>query len=202
MSPWVSLYQQHSELRMGRQQTVDGLKQTLRRLASMKGYCDPSISWFLKTTKDDNGRLTVYTQPYDCPKGPIELKGLPDLTGARLSIQATLEPKTGRVHEFSAAISGKTDAGVDWTVAIHLDNELRSPEKDGWRGDWRGDGACSHAVLHCHVGPDLEAKPKVRVPLPAVGPEHALDWLLATVVPGFEPMPWADVETALKRATP
>jgi hypothetical protein len=201
MSPWVSLYQRHSELRTGHPQTVDGLKRTLRRLASMKAHCDPSLPWFLKTTKE-NGREIIFTQPHNGPPGPVELKGLPDLTGARLSIQATLEPKTGRVHEFSAAISGMTDAGVNWTVAIHLDTELRPPTKDGWRGDWRGDGACSHAVLHCHVGPDLEAKPKVRVPLPAVGPEHALDWLLATVVPGFDPMPWAEVEAALRTATP
>jgi hypothetical protein len=200
MSPWVYLHQQHSELRAGHERTVDRLKGPLRRLAGLKAYCDRSLPWFLKTTKAD-GRVIVFTQPHGGSAGPIELQNLPDLTNARLSIQATIQSTSGRMNEFSAAISGKTAAGVDWTVAIHLENELRRPAEEGWSGDWRGDGACSHAIFHCHVGPDLDAKPKVRVPLPAVGPEHALDWLLATVVPGFEPMPWADVNKLLAKAS-
>ena len=65
-----------------------------------------------------------------------------------------------------------------------------------------GAGGCGHATFHCHVGPDLDAKPKVRVPFPAVGPEHALDWLLATVVPGIEPMPWTDLNQLLADGNP
>jgi hypothetical protein len=201
MSPWVSLHQQHSELRAGHQHTVDRLKAPLRRLANLKVYCDRSLPWFLKTTEAD-GRVIVFTQPHGGPAGPVALRDLPDLTDARLSIQATLQSMTGRINEFSAAISGRTAAGVNRTVAIHLESELRRPAHKGWRGDWRGDGASSHAIFHCHVGPDLDAKPKVRVPFPAVGPEHALDWLLATVVPGFEPVPWADVNKLLAEATP
>ncbi len=132
--------------------------------------------------------------------GPIALQNLPYLKDARLSIQATLERRGGRLHEFSAAISGLTPLGVAWTAAVHLDNELKRPAKEGWRGDWCGAGACSHAILHCHVGPDLSANPKVRVPLPALGPEHALDWLLATVVPHYEPVPWDDVQQHLNTA--
>lgn len=201
MNPWVDLHDQQSRLREGRKDVVDQLKAPLRRLASLKKHCDESLPWFLKTKQAD-GRLTVFTQPHNGPVGPVELNELPDLSGARLSIQATLELKTFRIYQFSAAISGKTPVGVDWTVAIHLDNELGTPVANGWRGDWRGDGACCHAILHCHVGPDLDAKPKVRVPFPAVGPEHALDWLLATVIPGFEPMPWTAVNQLLAKATP
>ncbi len=58
-----------------------------------------------------------------------------------------------------------------------------------------GAGACSHAALHCHVGADLDAKPQVRVPLPAVSVVDALDWLIATVVPGWEPAPWSELPT-------
>jgi hypothetical protein len=39
----------------------------------------------------------------------------------------------------------------------------------------------------------MEHEPKVRVPFPAVAPAGALDWLLSTVVPDWEPAPWADV---------
>ena len=196
MSPWVATYQHHTALRAGHEHTVERLKAPLRRLAGLRVHCDPSLPWFLKTTKTD-GRTSVFTQPHGEAPGPVRLTALPDLTDARMSIQATLQSQTGRLTEFSAAISGKTAAGVDWTVAIHLENELRRPAAEGWPGDWRGDGACGHAIFHCHVGPDLDAKPKVRVPFVAVGPEHALDWLLTTVVPGFEPMPWGAVNERL-----
>jgi hypothetical protein len=33
------------------------------------------------------------------------------------------------------------------------------------------------------------------VPLPALRPEDALDWLLAMVVPGWEPAPWPPTPT-------
>ena len=63
-------------------------------------------------------------------------------------------------------------------------------------GDRQGSGACGHAAFHCHVGPTLDAEPKVRVPLPPLHPADALDWVLSQVVPGYEPAPWSDVEAA------
>ncbi|MCB9531337.1 MAG: hypothetical protein H6700_06195 [Myxococcales bacterium] len=201
MSPWVGLYREHSRLREHSADPFTELKGPLRRLADLKEHCHPSLPWLLKKKQSKCGtRLTVFTvpQPNATDAGPVALRGLPDLVGARLSIQATFESKTSRIQHFSVAISGQTSSSVDWTVALHLESELGSPDVVGWQADWRGEGACSHAVFHCHVGPDLDAKPKVRVPFPAVSPGHALDWVLATVVPGFDPMPWANVETAMK----
>lgn len=64
-------------------------------------------------------------------------------------------------------------------------------------------GAGGHAVLHCHVGPDLNARPKIRVPLPPISAAEALDWVLSQIITtdDFEPAPWTEVQTALKKAT-
>jgi len=53
------------------------------------------------------------------------------------------------------------------------------------------------------VGPDREMAPEVRVPLPALGPVEVLEWVLSQLVPTaqFEPAPWADVQTALKKVS-
>lgn len=72
-------------------------------------------------------------------------------------------------------------------MAIHLPKDRESD------GDRQGSGACGHAALHCHVGPTLDADPKVRVPLPPLPPADALDWILSQVVPGWEPTPWPEV---------
>lgn len=66
--------------------------------------------------------------------------------------------------------------------------------------DRKGGGACGHAAFHCHVGPTLDHEPKVRVPLPAIGPAAALDWLLSIVIPAWEPAPWAGVVAARSSA--
>jgi hypothetical protein len=45
-------------------------------------------------------------------------------------------------------------------------------------------------------------RPKVRVPLPALGPVEALEWVLSQLVPEpqFEPALWAEVQSAQKKA--
>ncbi|MCL2824561.1 MAG: hypothetical protein FWD57_11265, partial [Polyangiaceae bacterium] len=65
-------------------------------------------------------------------------------------------------------------------------------------GDRQGSGACGHAAFHCHIGPDLDAKPKLRIPLPAIGPADALDWVLSQLCgDGFEPAPWPQVKAEI-----
>jgi hypothetical protein len=73
-------------------------------------------------------------------------------------------------------------------ILFHLENDQDPIEQDR-----KGGGACGHAAFHCHVGLTLEHEPKVRVPLPAVAPADALDWLLSTVVPNWEPAPWTRI---------
>jgi hypothetical protein len=82
------------------------------------------------------------------------------------------------------------------------DRILQEPARSQ-KGDRQGRGAGGHAALHCHVGPDLETAPEVRVPLPAINAAEALDWVLSQIIPtdGFEPAPWADVQAALQKAS-
>jgi hypothetical protein len=106
-------------------------------------------------------------------------------------VLALISRKADHVHQFTAMIEGTTRIGLPWAAAVHLEDD-RAPAGQ----DRKGDGACGHAAFHCHVGPTLDHEPKVRVPLPAVGPAGALDWLLSIVVPAWEPAPWANVVAA------
>ena len=55
-----------------------------------------------------------------------------------------------------------------------------------------GGGLCGHAPLHCHVGrSEGQDRHEARVPLPWLTPADALDWVLTTADPCFEPSPWS-----------
>jgi hypothetical protein len=113
------------------------------------------------------------------------LRGLQD---ARLTLQALISRRTERVHHFTAMIEGVTAKRLTWVAAVHLEDDHEAADHDR-----KGDGACSHAAFHCHVGPTMNDDPKVRVPFPPVGPVGALDWLLSIMVPDWEPAPWPQV---------
>lgn len=197
MNPWVELYRGHAERRRTGQAVSGAIRERLIRLAKLE-RCSSSIEGRFTYRKGVVGRREWYIRGED-PQADAEPIFLADLSDARLSVQLTTDSAERHVHEFSAAVSGKTHAGTAWTVAIHLEDD-RGASKELPHPEQKGDGACSHAVVHCHVGPDLDALPKVRVPFPAVGPADALDWLLATVVSGLEPMPWASLNEHLAKA--
>lgn len=54
-----------------------------------------------------------------------------------------------------------------WHILLHLDEGPR------------GAGLATHAILHAHVWPGHDLIPTVRVPLPALLPADALDWIVA-----------------------
>lgn len=202
MNVWAALYKAHGQMRepVQRIDLVGELRSRLVQLADL-GSCAPSVRHrFTYKKSTDGGVREFYIRPESdrLRAEPIKVVGM---RKAHLVVQATIDIRTGRAHEFSAAVSGRTRAGFKWTVAVHLDDD-RGLSTVGLNPDQKGAGACSHAVFHCHVGPDLDAKPKVRVPLPAVGPAAALDWLLATVVPQFEPLPWPRANELIVRAEP
>lgn len=110
---------------------------------------------------------------------------LADLDSATLTVLAL--QRGAAVEKFTVMLQGRAKGDVDWTVAVHLDPEAL------------GDGACGHALIHCHVGPTLDHAPKVRVPFPAVTLPHALDWVLTQVIPSWEPAPWASLPAEVRR---
>jgi hypothetical protein len=83
-------------------------------------------------------------------------------------------------------------------IAAHLPDDRKT--QDNPTGDCQGLGACGHAALHCHVGPSMTTDPKVRVPMPPLGPAEILDWMIAQILPiqDFERAPWPSVLTHLK----
>lgn len=194
MTTWAELYADHTAMRaQDAKVLVKDLRHRLTTLAKL-GHCDASIEG--RFTHRNHGNLSVLQiRALESAPANTERLDLPGLGGAHLTVLATIHLRSGHLHEFTAALSAKRADNTLWTVAIHLEDDRESEKNDR-----KGDGACSHAAIHCHVGPDLDTAPKVRVPLPAVGPVGALDWLLSTVVPGWEPALWPEVLAALKPA--
>lgn len=186
-NPWLVLYHAHGELRREGVTTLEtDIRTRLVRLA--KSHGDPHlVRWKYKKLE-----LTVV---YELKKMPLQ--NLEKLTDAKLTLLAHVDLRRQHVNHFALTLEGRGHMGQPWTVAIHLeDNEGKAT------GDHKGKGAASHAALHCHVGPDLDHEPKVRVPLPPLSMAHCLDWLLCMVIPEWEPAPWASIKEALAPTTP
>jgi len=186
MTAWRALYEQHRELR---RRSVDLVAAVRRRLVTLaeRGHCAGTIQGRF-TRRDRGGLREWFIQADGAGADQESLTALPSLRDARLTVLVLLSRKADHVHQFTAMIEGTTPDNLPWAAAVHLEGD-----QDPDAADRKGSGACGHAALHCHVGPTLDHEPKVRVPLPAIAPADALDWLLATVIPGWEPAPWHEV---------
>lgn len=191
MRSWVELYEAHRSTRSLRKGWDGEVRKRLMKLADA-GHCTPNVRGLFTYIKRKPDQL----ENWSIQGAPLELKNLDGLTRAGLDVLALVCRE--HLHQFTVAIDATRSDGTPWTIAAHL-----SLDRDRARsldGDRQGLGACSHAALHCHVGPGLDVEPKVRVPLPALSPVDILDWVLSQVVPtaAFEPAPWSEVERALK----
>ncbi|MBI5368738.1 MAG: hypothetical protein HZA54_17010 [Planctomycetes bacterium] len=192
MKEWVSLHQQHRALYDAAGNGWSGdVRKRLVRLAD-RGHCEASV----------RGRFTPRRfrefeawriSPADGSSRGVRLLNVPDLESASLIVEALAQPRSERLLKFTCMVEGLRPDSTTWTVAIHLEAE---------GDDRKGNGACGHPSFHCHVGPDLDARPRVRVPLPDIGPMAALDWLIATLVPGWEPAPWPAVAREVDGGAP
>lgn len=199
MKPWVDLYRAQQDARNLSSNTWSSdLRKRLVAL-SKEGYCDPSVEG--RFTYEQDGKLLKWSIRDGGAAAPVSLRQLADLDSAELSLMA-LADRRNHLHQFTVMVEGKRADGSAWALAIHFeDDRVTDKNKDA---DRKGTGAGGHAAFHCHVGPGLDVAPKVRVPLPALGPVEALDWVLSQLVPTskFEPAPWAEVQAALKKASP
>lgn len=185
MKSWALLYKSHGETRTDSEGALaHDIRARFRALAE-QGHCSKELQY--KFTRRQSGRLQEwYVQAHDgLPEGQASLMELPELCNAKLTILALCDSRTHWIHQFSAHLQGTTPKGASWLVAAHLENDR--PD------DRKGEGACSHAAFHCHVGPGFEDAPCVRVPLPSVPPVALLDWILSLVVRKWEPAPWPAV---------
>jgi hypothetical protein len=182
---WFDLYRQHQRARSsGDKKWSTEVRNRLNRLME---HCDaPGWQTF---TKKANGGLEIW----EISGGPLQLGELPGVASAKLQVLVRSATNTGHIHEFNVLAEGTRGDGSPWTIAVHLPDDRRDPE-----GDRQGLGACSHAALHCHVGPTLDHEPKVRVPLPALSLPDVLDWIIVQIIQDqdFEPARWADLQVA------
>lgn len=198
MKAWIDLYDSHRKVRAVAPSWTTEVRKKLSALADA-GHCDNSIRG--RFSNQHLGDLVEWSIRKNGVQVAEPLTGLADLETAEISVLGLVH-KRGHLHAFTVSVEGKRKDGTTWALAVDLpDDRVTTKNPDG---DRQGLGACSHAAFHCHVGPDRKTAPEVRVPLPALGPVEALEWVLSQLVPTakFEPAPWPEVQAALKKASP
>lgn len=183
---WDALYRQHEAARdVGNADVASMLRARVKWLVA-QGHCDQRYQGKVSYKQQrPRGRREIWVKGSEDAMGaPIPLVDLPELTDASLFFAVMLDWGARRVEKFTVRLHGRTLAtGLPWLVSVEMDDRPM------------GSGACGHAIIHCHVGPDHASTPEVRVPCPAMKPWEALDWVLTLVVPGWEPLPWTpDIE--------
>lgn len=196
MKTWIDLYASHQKARSVEPSWTGAVRKKLIALASAK-HCDEGIRG--RFSNQILGDLVEWSIRRNGTQAAEPLTGLADLESAEISVLG-LVSKGGHLHAFTVSVEGKRKDGSTWTLAVDLpdDRQAKRPDQDR-----QGFGACGHAALHCHVGPDRKTAPEVRVPLPALGPAEVLEWVISQLVPTleFEPGPWDQVQAALKKAS-
>lgn len=176
MKPWRQLAEQHTALRQSARSQMTALRDRLRELTRL-AHCNPGAQGRFGDKKIQSRTHVEFRRPTNTRAAEPLKKLREGITSAELTLQALHENDS--LLKLTIRIDGTTD-GRPWAFAIHLDSKPM------------GGGAGSHSLLHCHVGPSLEAPPKVRVPLPPVGAEQLLDWALSVVIEGWEPERWTE----------
>lgn len=197
MKTWIALYKSHGSARTVHPSWTTEVRKKLIALADAK-HCDEAIRG--RFSNQNVGDLVEWSIRKDGAQVAEPLTRLADLEIAEITVLG-LVSKRGHLHAFTVSVEGMRKDGTLWTLAVDLPDDRETSKNS--KGDRQGLGACSHAAFHCHVGPDRATAPEVRVPLPALGPVEALEWVLSQIVPTaeFEPAPWAEVTAALKEAS-
>ena len=187
---WKTLRKEIDELRSNREHAVGALENSIARRLTRLGkeaHCSRDAIGWLQHRR--NGAITKIdfksrADGRDARGHPaVLLRGLDYLDdGATLSMSIDLERET--LASYSISIVGrKRDGNGGSPASVYARIDLDDGPK--------GQGLCSHPLLHCHMGADPEPNDKLspRAPLPWLHPADALDWLLSTVHPTLEPCP-------------
>ena len=198
--PWSDLYKSHQSLRANGKQAIHDIRKALNWYNGLTPmlFNDRMIAARFQPVRNHQSGLLGYSLSgadgeylavWNLPEA--QQKEAP-LHEARLLVQLLLSGDSTHIHMLTVAVAGRRKGKKEnWTLAVHL------PDDRGENGDRQGHGACGHAALHCHVGPDAYASPKVRSPMPPVGAGALVQWAISQVVPTktFEPALWEDIVT-------
>jgi hypothetical protein len=174
---WQELHQAHEAARAlpGPKSLGNEVRRKLHLLAQ-KGLCSASApSWVTERTWGDRRFFELRGSQ------SIELGSVEPLIEAKLSLSALTSRRGERIEKFTIKLEAISRPARPFVVSVELTEKAD------------GQGACGHALLHCHIGPDHEVKPQIRVPLPALKPWDALDWVLSQIIPEWEPAPWQTI---------
>lgn len=207
MREWVALYRQHQALRgMHDRDAANELRAVLRNLSEKPCalFRGGAQSRLVEKYDRASGSVT-YTLGHGREGEALTLGALPEplhacvaLSQATLTVLLRFDRRSVSLSELNVMLSGTRRDGAPLALAVHLPHDKET--RDRPNGDREGLGACGHAALHCHVGPTLDAEPKVRVPFPPLRPAQVVEWVVSQVVPTpeFEPAPWNAVEAVLR----
>ena len=179
---WHDLVDQHNALReRGYPEVAKELRKRIGTLAARQ-HCAPMFQGRLSDkTEDKRSRRTeVLIKGSQSPIGdPIPLQNLPSVEHLKLWIYALLDDREKRLLKYTVRLDGRWAADqAPFTISVELDDRFM------------GSGACGHPILHCHMGVDHDRRPQFRLPLPALTPWEALDWLITQLDERHEPAPW------------
>lgn len=178
---WLRLYDQHIEdQNTPRPNAANDLRALLMHLANKK-YIAQSSPYAFTYRKNSHPHL----REHYLRNGPVDILNCQGLTSCTLSIHLLEHTRTHRMQKVSICVEGRRDDQTGFVLAVHVTSPTDSPASDQ-----PGDGACTHAIAHCHAAPQWECKPDVRVPFPTTDPVHIFQWVLATLFPELEPSPW------------
>ena len=198
MSSWFRLYADHRDVHESTSDWPSAIRKRLKKL-SETNHCENNAQWLFtgkEEAKRDNRKGRSPTTEWRFSPCVLPLVRIPYMSEASLDIKAMIDRNEKRLLAFSLVVTGKREDNTTFTLAVHLEDDTVT-EKNRL-GDRKGQGACGHAAFHCHVGPDLDTEPKVRVPMPAISTIDALDWVLSQAIPveEFEPAPWSELGVA------
>jgi len=179
---WVELRGLIDKARSERKKDWLGALTVLVKRAAEARVCETFEQYRIKkhgrtiTLSPRDGGAIMKTRKAEVPA--IALRNLPALDDTKLSFRVVLQRDEKMIAEYTASAVGREkSSGRSWYVRVDLDAEQK------------GDGPCTHAMLHCHVGvdPAEEGGQESRTPLPWLDPDEALAWILATLHPHMEP---------------
>lgn len=150
------------------------MRERLSKLAAER-LCPAPAPWWIDVDIANDGGFLLRLRG----DGLVRLENLANLKdGAELRFAVEVDPRDVVRSRFKVGIEGVSRATEQpWFARLESDGERDGP------------GRCSHPMQHLHIGTDPNARFQVRAPVYPLMPWDALDWLLATADPRFEPCP-------------